>query len=131
MDKRGTSMVEAAAVMPLVAVSVVVVILIMSFMIQEAACETKLHAAATAAMGRKTKTQIRTEPVSVTAAEEGRRGMRKCLTASQKLVFSYRLVFRGRTGGTKKSGVYEVNEKKYVRNVDLLRMPGRQAEKDE
>lgn len=121
MDKKGSTMMEAAVILPLVIVSAVVVVVILSFLVKEIATETRLHNTAVITMGRETKTCIsKTEKLYSTATKGVHKG-RRSWNVSEPLSLTFRMTLQGRISGVKDSSVYEVNEKKYIRNVDLIR----------
>ncbi|MDD5987029.1 MAG: hypothetical protein PUC26_04330 [Eubacteriales bacterium] len=121
MDRKGTAMVEAAIVLPMVIAAVAVTILLLSFMMREAASWAGLHLAVNAAMGEKTKTQIHYDHLPSKEISRGWRNGHQCHRAEETLHFSCRVVMQGKKESRKECTVYDVNEKRYIRNVDLLR----------
>ena len=133
MDKKGSTIMEAAVILPLVIVSAVVVVVILSFLVKEIATETRLHNTVVITMGRETKTCISKTGKLYSTATKGVHKGRRSWNVSEPLSLTFRMTLQGRISGVKDSSVYEVNEKKYIRNVDLIRGFGdgneKQAEK--
>ncbi|MEG0156344.1 MAG: pilus assembly protein, partial [Anaerovoracaceae bacterium] len=83
-NKKGSSMVEATIVFPLVILVVMAVILILAFLYNEVATSTKSHLALTEAMGRETETVwvYKNVPENI-AVTQGRHLLKPCFFSKE------------------------------------------------
>lgn len=122
MNKKGSAVVEAAVVFPLVIMTVVAVIFMLTFMFNEVAAQARMHVAVNAKAGRETETIFvyRNVPGSI-KPYSGAGGTAKCWIADERLHFERRGILSRSFVKTKESRAYEVDEKRYIRNVDFLK----------
>jgi hypothetical protein len=118
----GTTMVEAAVVFPLVILSVAAVICILLFLFDETVTHARLHAAVRAASGKGTETVLvyRNVP-GVIRTFADRRGMRPVQRAEETAAARGGGLLPRRLQKRIGSSAYEVNEKRFIRNVDFVR----------
>lgn len=121
-NKKGSTIVEAAVVFPLVIMTVVATIFILTFMFNEVASQAKMQVAVNAKMGQETKTvyTYKNVPTSI-KPYSGQNGFISCYIADEKLKFKRTGILSKSFVKKKESSAYEVNEKKYIRYVDFLK----------
>lgn len=120
-NKKGSSMVEAALVFPMVVLTVMAVIFILVFMFQQVACNARLHLALNATMGRETGTveTYRNTPVNV-KPYKAFHAISECYYAESGLQFRKKGVLLNSFTKTLESRVYSVDEKKFIRYTDFF-----------
>ena len=122
LDRKGTAMVEAALVFPLVILSVAAVITIMIFLFEEDASTARVHIAANARMGKETETvKVMKNVPNKINVESGYKILGKCWIAEDELVFRGNGLLDKNFSKDKESYVYETDEKQYIRIVDFIK----------
>ncbi len=121
-DRKGSTIVEAAVVFPLVILTVTAVIYILAFMYDEAAAQVEMHLALNAHMGRETRTVITYSNVPENAnIYEGKKDIEKCYFAENGLRFGKKGLLRHSFMKRLESRIYSVDEKKHIRYSDFFR----------
>ena len=120
-SKRGTTMVEAALIFPLVILTVMTVIFILTFMFQEVAGHSRLHLALNAEMGKETGTveTFKNVPAEVRPYKSFH-GVSECYLAEKDLRFTKKGLLSGSFTKVMESRVYSVDEKKFIRYTDFF-----------
>lgn len=121
LNRKGSTMMEAAVVFPLVILSVTTVVFMLGFLFQETACKARLHVAVNAAAGNHADTveTYRNVPETIQPYAE-HAGLRKGWFAEETLNAEPKGLLTRRLIRTKVSRAYEINETRYLRLVDLV-----------
>lgn len=120
--RKGSAMVEAALVLPIVILSVMAVIYILLFLYNEVAAGAKVHVAANAEMGRQTGVQTtkRHIPHGISVSEGGAL-LGKAYYGAGTVKFRKTGLFRRSFTESIETYTYEVDEKKLIRYSDFFK----------
>lgn len=128
MNKRGGTMIEAALVFPLIILSLMGMIGILMFLVDEAASQAGLHQVLRSEAGGKTGTYLVQEGLSKAAVGEEFRGIYRVVSGKGTIAFDgFGIIsrsFRKPLNGYQ----YLTDERKYVRYIDLFNLEGNQDE---
>lgn len=115
-------MIEAAVVLPMVILSVVALIYILSFLYNETVMGAKVHVASNAVMGRETGVSVthRHIPTGVDTFKSTA-GSEAAFFGRGGIKFKRRGLFKSNIAKKVESGTYEVDEKKFIRYTDVFK----------
>lgn len=120
-SKKGSSMVEAAVIFPLVILAVMAVIFILVFLFQEVTYNSRIHVALNATMGSETETveTYKNVPAGIKPYKSVH-GIGECYYAESGLTFQKRGLLNKSFTKTLEGRVYSVDEKKFIRYTDFF-----------
>ena len=120
--RKGTAVVEAALVLPIVILSVMAVIYILLFIYNEVAAGAKVHVAANAEMGRQTGASVtkRHIPHGISVSE-GNAPLGKAYFGTAAVKFRKSGLFKNSITENIETYTYEVDEKKLIRYRDFFK----------
>lgn len=120
--KKGGTMVEAAVVLPLIMLSVMAVIYILSFMYNETATNTLMHLKLNEKMGTETGTvkSYKNVPQNITVYE-GTYNFKRVFLSEKDIKFRRSGLLQNSFSKKKESRVFSVDEKKYIRYSDFFK----------
>lgn len=120
--RSGQTMVEAAVVLPIVILSVVAIVYILSFMYSEVAESAKTHVASNAEMGKETGVSITNKhiPRNVSVSKSSS-GLGSVYHSSGTVRFRKKGLFQKSFTKRIESTTYEVDEKKLIRYTDIFK----------
>ena len=119
-EDRGSVMVEAASVFPIVIFSMAVLVFILAIMYSQTAANVEMHMALNKAMGKETETvTVKSRVPEQENIGTGYTGGRK-VWKSRSSINREGLLFMAGFQKDLEGRVYEVHEKKFIRYKDLL-----------
>jgi hypothetical protein len=114
-SKKGTTMVEAAMIFPLVIAGVIAVLYIVIGMYQSLSLQSSLHLALRKECGERTQTVYRMEEMQDFKAETGRNGIRPVVKMKAGREYRIHIIFQDRITRKEEGRSYLINETELIR----------------
>jgi hypothetical protein len=114
-SKKGTTMVEAAMIFPLVIAGVIAVLYIVIGMYQSLSLQSSLHLALRKECGERTQTVYRMEEMQDFKAETGRNGIRPVVKMKAEREYQIHIILQNRITRKEEGRSYLINETELIR----------------
>jgi hypothetical protein len=114
-SKKGTTMVEAAMIFPLVIAGVIAVLYIVIGMYQSLSLQSSLHLALRKECGERTQTVYRMEEMQDFKAETGRNGIRPVVKMKAEREYQIHIILQDRITRKEEGRSYLIDEPELIR----------------
>ena len=118
-SKKGTTMVEAAMIFPLVITAVVAVLYIVIGMYQSLALQSSIHIALRKECGELSQTVYRTEKITSYPADKERLGIRPILRMEQEKEYQINAPFKDKVIRKEEGRYYLLDEPELIRILSI------------
>ena len=118
-SKKGTTMVEAAMIFPLVIAAVVAVLYIVIGMYQSLTLQSSIHIALRKECGELSQTAYREEEIKSYPVEKDRLGIRPILRMEQEREYQINTLFRGKVVRKEEGRYYLIDEPELIRILSI------------